>query len=373
MFGFEELLASELEDIGATDIEILTRAVRYRGDKELLYKSNLHLRTAIKILLPINTSITYDEGRLYRNVKRIDWSKYFSTEQTFAIDGVTSGDVFTHSQYVALKAKDAIVDRFREETGVRPSVDTENPDIRINVHIMDRSCTISLDSSGISLGKRGYKTTQVAAPLSEVLAAGLIMFTGWKGETDFMDPMCGSGTIPIEAALIAKNIAPGKFRDFSFQNWRDFDDQLWDRLKKEAEENEMAFDGNIIGFDQDGQAVNIARDNARIAGVNDIVNIKHQDFLKTEGYENDVLILMNPPYGERLEADEDMNQFYSEIGTHLKHSYEGNDAWIFSANFQALKHVGLRPSKKIKLYNGPLEARLHKYELYRGSKKIKKQ
>lgn len=371
LYGFEEILENELRGLGAKKIEKLTRAVRFFGDKELLYSCNLNLRTAIKILVPIDTSTAYDEGRLYRNIKRIEWETLFSINETFAIDGVTSGDVFTHSQYVALKSKDAIADRFREKTGERPSVDTDNPDIRINVHIQDRKCTVSLDSSGDSLGKRGYKTSQVAAPLSEVLAAGLIKMTGWKGDTDFIDPMCGSGTIAIEAALMAKRIAPGSFRTFLFENWVNFDPDLWEKVKQEAKAKERPFDGKIIGMDKDGQAVNIARDNARTAGVNDITAIRHQDFLESEGHGNEVLILMNPPYGERLEQDEDMNKFYGEIGTHLKHKYEGNDAWIFSANSEALKHVGLRPSKKIKLYNGPLEARFHKYELYRGSKKGK--
>lgn len=370
--GLEEVLEKEVTDLGGKEVQRLTRAVRFIGDKELLYKSNLQLRTALSVLKVIDTSTTYDEGRLYRNIKRLPWEKYFRINETFAIDGVTSGTVFTHSKYVALKSKDAIADRFREKFGKRPSVDTQNPDLRINIHIQDRKCTVSLDSSGDTLSRRGYKQAQTEAPLSEVLAAGMLRMTGWRGEENFLDPMCGSGTIAIEAALIARNIAPGNFRRFNFQKWEDYDENLWKTLKEKAKNDEVDFHGQIVASDKNPEAVQATRKNAKAAGVEDIIKCERQDFFKIEGIKN-ALIMMNPPYGERLEKDIDIIQFYEEIGTRLKHNFSGNDAWIFSANLQALKRVGLRPSRKVPLYNGPLEARLNKYELYQGSKKTDNQ
>lgn len=369
LFGFEELLAEELESIGATDIELLTRAVRYRGDTELLYRSNLVLRTAIKILKPIATFTVHDDKQLYEKVRSIDWSEYLMPIDTFAIDGITHSNYFNHSKYVALKTKDAIADQFRDKYNKRPSVDIENPDVRVSVHIADTTCTISLDSTGRSLGKRGYKTSQVYAPLSEVLAAGIILLSEWDRETDFIDPMCGSGTIPIEAALIARNIPSGCFREFTFENWNDFDEDLWEKIREEEFGKICEFEGNIVGYDVDPKAIEISRANAGRADLDDMIIFEKNDFVTGEPKYKLGHIVMNPPYGERLEEDNDMLEFYGELGTKLKHYYEGSDAWIISANLRALKFVGLRPSRKIKLFNGPLECRLQKFELYKGSKK----
>ncbi len=373
LFGFEQLLADELREIGATDIEILTRAVKYRGDNAILYKSNLLLRTAIKILKPIASFNAKNEDEFYDKVKRIDWSEYMTTEDTLAIDGITFSDVFTHSQYIALLTKDAIVDQFRDKTGVRPNVELENPNLRVNVHIADTTVSISLDSSGKSLGKRGYKTEQNAAPLSEVMAAGIIKLSAWDTTRPFIDPMCGSGTIPIEAALIARNIPVGNFRHFTFENWKDFDLSLWEAIKREANAAIVPFDGKILGFDIDPKSVQISRDNAKRAGVDDIFTVEHMDFFETSpGFDNAHLV-MNPPYGERLEEKEDMIDLYKAIGDHFKQHYNGCDAWVLSGNLEAIKFIGLRPSRKIWLYNGPIECKLHKFEMYRGSKKASKQ
>ena len=367
LFGLEELLAKELEQIGAKDINLLKRAVSYTGNKEVLYKSNLHLRTAIRILKPIKTFEANDEKELYNEIKKINWEDYLSVNNTFAIDGTTGGEVFTHSKYVALLTKDSIADQFRDKFDERPSVDVENPDLRINIHINNTFCTVSLDSSGSNLGKRGYKRKQVFAPLSEVLAAGIILTAGWDGKTTFIDPMCGSGTIPIEAALIAKNIAPGSFRTFGFEKWKDFDADLWDKLETEAQNDIVDFEGKIYGYDMDEDAISISEGNAQIAGVSNIVSFKKQDFLKTEDETSDSIIVMNPPYGERLMEDEEMIPFYKEIGDTLKKKYTGCDAWIISGNLRAIKLLGLRPSKRIPLFNGPIECRLNKFELYKGS------
>jgi len=369
IFGLEEILAEELKTIGAKDIKVLQRAVSYKGNKEILYKSNLYLRTAIRILVPISTFKANGERELYKGTQKIDWEKYLNTNKTFAIDGTTSGEIFTHSKYAALLTKDAIVDKFRDKFDARPSIDTENPDLRINLHINHNNVTISLDSSGSNLGKRGYKLKQVYAPLSEVLAAGIILASGWNKKQDFIDPMCGSGTFPIEAALIAKNIAPGSFRKFNFENWKDFDRGLLMQLKKEAENNEIEFDGRIRGFDMDDEAISISKENARRAGINRVVSFAKQNFINSEKKYANCHIIMNPPYGERLMEDDEIIPFYKEIGDQLKHNYTNCNAYIFSGNLQAIKHIGLKASSKIKLFNGPIECRLNKFELYAGSKK----
>lgn len=374
LFGFEQTLATELHDLGVTDVEILTRAVKYSGDQALLYKSNLHLRTAIKILKPIASFNVNSTEMLYQKVQSIQWDEYFSTSQTFAIDGITNSEIFTHSQFVALKSKDAIVDQFRTKYGVRPSVDIENPDMRINIHIADTTCTVSLDSSGKSLGKRGYKLHQVKAPLSEVLAAGIILLIGWDKKSNFIDAMCGSGTFPIEAALIARNIAPGSFRSFAFENWNDFDPALWSKIKREAKRNIIPLeDGLIQAYDIEKRAIDISWDNAQMAKVENQITFNNIDFFKTSPENDHGMIIMNPPYGQRLEDEDDIVPLYQEIGSHLKKAYSGWDAWILSGNLNAIKYIGLKPSRKIPLFNGPIDCRLNKFELYGGSKKASKQ
>jgi len=371
VFGLEEILAAELREIGATDIEILSRAVRYKGDKAMLYKSNLLLRTAVKVLMPINTFFAADEQQLYDKIKKIDWNDYFSYNKTFAIDGSTYSDVFTHSKFIALKSKDAIADQFRERFNIRPSVDPENPDIRINVHINDRTVVVSIDSSGTSLGKRNYRLAQTEAPINEVLAAGIILLSGWDRKCDFIDPMCGSGTFPIEAALLANNIPSGRNRKFGFEKWGNFDEDLWNEIKTEADSKILASETKIFAQDIDNKALDIAFENAKRAGVSDLITFDSIDFFHTSHNDGRGVVVMNPPYGERLQVNEITN-FYQDIGSRLKHFYQGCDAWIVSANYEAFKSFGLRTSRKIKLYNGPLECRLQKYELYMGSKKTSK-
>ena len=371
LFGFEEILAEELKSIGATDITLLKRAVKYKGNLATLYKSNLYLRTAIKVLRPIKTFNIRTQEDLYTNVKRIPWNQYFSVDETFAIDGVVSGEIFTHSKFVALRTKDAIADQFREEIGSRPNVDTNDPDLRINVHILNNTCTISLDSSGTSLGKRGYKEEQVEAPLSEVLAAGMIILSGWDKKSNFIDPMCGSGTIVIEAALMAQNIAAGSFRDFAFQKWRDYDYQLWKEILQEAKMERIPSSAKIIAYDIAPEAVHVTKGNAERAGVLDNISVTKSDFLETKHDGEPATIVVNPPYGDRLMEEDDIIPLYQEMGTQLKHVYNGCDAWIISGNLRAIKFIGLKPSRKIELYNGPIQCKFHKFELYRGSKRGK--
>lgn len=369
LFGLEEILAKELSDIGASDIELLNRAVKYKADLAMLYKSNLHLRTALKILKPIASFTAFNEQQLYDGIKKIKWDEFITPDKTIAVDGTSNSEIFKHSKYIALKTKDAIVDQFREKYKIRPSVDVEDPDLQINVHITETYCTISLDSSGIHLGKRGYRQAQTMAPISETMAAGIILLSGWDKKSDFLDPMCGSGTFPIEAALIASNMAPGRQRHFAFEKWKDFDSTIWNKIKEDGEKQVVSFEGKITGRDIDTGAVRIAGHNAERADVNKMVTFEHKDFLQNDSITEKGIVIMNPPYGERLNEEDEMIPFYKEIGTKLKHFYMGCDAWIISGNLDAIKFVGLKPSRKIKLFNGAIECRLHKYQMYQGSKR----
>lgn len=371
LFGLEEVLASEVRGLGVHEVEVLNRAVRYQGDLQLLYRSNLYLRTALKILKPIAFFKAENEIELYQEIKKIRWEEYLSPKETLAVDGTTNGETFNHSKFVALKTKDAIVDRFRETFGIRPSVDVENPDLQVNIHIAGTYCTVSLDSSGVHLGKRGYRQAQTLAPISETLAAGIIFLSGWDGKKNLLDPMCGSGTFPIEAALIATNTPPGLYRNFAFEKWKDFDVKILDKIKKYAETQIVPSEWKIFGRDIDRGAVRIATHNAERAGVDKFIKFENKDFLNEEDIMDNVHIVINPPYGERLNEEDEMIPFYKEIGSKLKHFYMGCDAWIVSGNLEAIKFVGLKPSRKIKLFNGPIECRLHHFQLYQGSKKIK--
>lgn len=368
--GLENILAEELKAIGAVDVVPAIRAVSFSGDKKILYNANLWCRTAIRILVPIKTFDCRNEDQLYAGVSSLPWSKFMSVDKTLAVDGVTVDSNMDHSYYAALKTKDAIVDQFRNKLGKRPSVDVNNPDLRINVHISKDVCTISLDSSGESLHKRGYRKHQGVAPLNEVLAAGLIMLTGWKGDSTFIDPMCGSGTLSIEAALIAANIAPGQFRfGFGFQTWKDYDEDLWYALKEEAEAKERdKIKFKIIASDISERAVRSAKDNAVSAGVGDLINFEISSFADLEAPAEPGVIIINPPYGERIQIEE-LEKFYSEIGDVLKKKYTGFTGWILTSNADAAKNIGLKQSKKITLYNGALECKYLKFELFKGTHK----
>ncbi|NNC95777.1 MAG: class I SAM-dependent RNA methyltransferase [Chitinophagales bacterium] len=369
LFGLEEVLAQEIEELCGVSPEILNRAVSFDGDMEMVFKCNLHLRTALRVVLPIRTIRAYNYKQYIRKIKSVDWSSIFHLDQTFSIHATTHSEVFRHSKYVALKAKDAIVDQFREKFDKRPSVDTENPDVQIYIHISDKDCTLSLDSSGESLDKRGYRLEMNAAPINEVLAAGIIKLTGWDHQTNFCDPMCGSGTFPIEAAMLTANIPAGFNRSFAFEKWKDLDRECWKRVKNEAVKNvNMPANNAIYAFDIDEESVQIAKENAKRAGVKDLINFKTEDLFESESNLSDTLLILNPPYGKRINPDE-LIGFYKSIGTALKHHFNGCTAWIISANLEALKFIGLKASKKIKLFNGPLECRLQRYDLFKGKRK----
>jgi len=372
LYGLEDVLAEELTNIGAQQVTKANRAIYFAGDKDLLYKANFNLRTAISILQPINTFKAKDENELYRKIQETDWSKIFSTKQTFAVESTVFSSVFKHSQYISLKTKDAIVDQFRTKQNVRPDVNTENPDILINIHISEDNCTLSLNSSGEPLFKRGYRIATRIAPLNEVLAAGLIKLSGWKPEHNFIDPMCGSGTLPIEAALIAGNIPPGIFRKkFSFENWNDFDPDLF---KKNIIDlnilKGITFQGRIIGVDQSSIAIEIAKNNIKDTILENLISFETTKFQDYKPSVNSGVIITNPPYGERIKMD-NIENFYKLFGDTLKRNYPNFVAWVLSSNKEAMKFFGLHPSKKIKIMNASLECTFNKYELYVGSLKIK--
>ncbi len=371
LFGFEDLLAKELTQLGAQEVKKGVRNVSFVGDKGFMYKANLGLRTAIKILKPIHSFKVFNEQDLYNNIYKMPWENYLKSSGSLAVDATIHSHLFKHSLFIALKTKDAIVDRFRDNTGERPNVDLKFPDLKINVHIDRNQCTISLDTSGDSLHKRGYKTATNIAPINEVLAAGMIMLSGWDGQSDFMDPMCGSGTMLIEAAMIACNIPPNLMRkEFAFERWQDWDVDLFEKIEESLLKKTRDFHYKIMGYDKAPSAVFKAKDNIKNAQLDDFITVKHEDFFKTQKGGSDKLhMVFNPPYGERLNID--LHAFYKSIGDTFKQNYPGTEAWFITSNLEALKHVGLRPSRKIQLFNAKLESRLVKYEIYEGSKKGK--
>ncbi len=370
-FGFEEILAKELQMLGAQDVELGIRMVSFKGDKGFMYKANLALRTALKILKPIYYFKATNDENLYKGISGINWSRYINSNQTFVIDTTVHSDYFKHSQFVSQKCKDAIVDQFRSKTGQRPSVDKDFPDLRINIHIDKDQVSVALDTSGNSLHQRGYKTATNIAPINEVLAAGMLLLSGWDGQGDFLDPMCGSGTILAEAAMIACNIPANINRkEFGFEKWNDWDNDLFDQILESLLKKVREFHYTIKGFDKAPSAVNKAKDNIKNANLEEYVTVSENNFFNSEKTTQGPLhMVFNPPYGERLDIE--MEEFYKNIGDTLKKNYPGTNAWFITANLEALKFVGLKPSRKIKLFNASLEARLVKYEMYEGSKRTK--
>lgn len=365
-FGLEEVLAAELLRLGAKNIETHNRAVSFFGDEGFMYKANVCLRTALRVLKPIASATVYNEEQLYDEVQKVNWDKFMRVDQTLAVSAVLNTDNFNHNQYVAQKCKDAIVDQFRDKTGKRPSVDRDNPDFSLYVFIFKDQLQLMLDSSGVPLYKRGYRQETNQAPLNEALAAGMVLISGWDARLSALyDPMCGSGTILIEAALIAANIPPGFYRqDYSFKHWPDFNEELFDKIYEAAISKINNVPVDIIGTDLLPHSIQKARENARAARVDDMIRFLQADFFETSfGLEKKYTIITNPPYGERLKS-QDVFALYKKTGDTLKHKYKGSNAWIISAGKDALKHVGLKTSRKITLFNGGLECKFCKYEMY---------
>ncbi|MDP5172203.1 MAG: class I SAM-dependent RNA methyltransferase [Bacteroidia bacterium] len=365
--GLEPILAEELRLLGATHIEPGKRMVTFRGDQTTLYRANLHLRTATRVLVPIKSFRAMHDKMLYDEIRKIQWKQFMRDFDTFAIDAVAHSRFFHHSLYVALKSKDAIVDQFRDRTGNRPSVDIKNPKIRFHIHIFEDQVTVYRDSSGESLHRRGYRQSKHPAPINEALAAGMILLSGWNGSTPFIDPMCGSGTIAIEAALIAMNRAPGIGRSFGFESWTDFNRAAWKKILDEAQLQERPVNVPILASDSNDAAVREARDTVEHAGLRDIVSVNHKEWSQLRPPQEPGTIIINPPYGERIN-DQNIEELYRSLGDGMKQNFPGWQGWIISSNLEALKKVGLRADHKFELYNAQLRCRFLGYDLYVGTK-----
>jgi len=373
MFGLEEVLATELTNLGAQDVEVGVRSVSFVGDKGFMYKANIALRTAIRILKPIKRFKVSDEDDLYKKIQQIEWERFMSVDSTFAIGAVVNSKNFTtNSHYISLKSKDAIADYFRHKYHKRPNVDVKHPDLKIHVHIQKDLCSISLDSSGDSLHKRGYRNLTNIAPINEVLAAGLVLLSGYTGDCNFIDPMCGSGTILIEAAMIANNIPANINRkEFGFENWEDYDEDLYFKIQDVLLKKITNSHFKIMGFDKAPSAVRKAKENVENANLSEFIGVHHINFFNSaKEVFGKTTILFNPPYGERLDID--INQFYKNIGDTLKGGYPDSTVWFITSNKEAIKHVGLRTSKRIPLKNGDLDCVYVRYDIYEGSRKAKK-
>ncbi|GIM48943.1 THUMP domain-containing class I SAM-dependent RNA methyltransferase [Capnocytophaga stomatis] len=371
-FGFEDILATELQKLGAANVQKGVRSVSFEGDKGFMYKANLCLQTALKILKPIHKFFIRNEKDYYQKLYDFHWEKYFDVKQTFAISVTLQTEIFNHSQYVGLRAKDAIVDRFRNKIGKRPNVDTLHPDLQLHIHIQKNEVIVSLDSSGASLHHRGYRSATNIAPINEVLAAGILLLSGWDGQSDFLDPMCGSGTFLIEAAMIACNIPANIHRrEFAFEKWNDYDVDLFELIFDSCLKKTREFHHSIVGYDKAPSAVAKAKENLKNANLSEYVEIHQKNFFESEKENKNAPLHMvfNPPYNERLQID--IPKFYESIGNTLKNNYPNTDTWFITSNLESLKYVGLRPSRKIKLFNGKLESRLLNYKMYEGSKKGK--
>ncbi|MBO5817133.1 MAG: RNA methyltransferase [Paludibacteraceae bacterium] len=370
--GLEQVLATELVQLGANNVQVERRAVSFTGDKRMLYTANMCLRTASRVLVPILSFKAQKADDIYEQVKALDWSQYMTVKTTFQIDATVYSDYFRHSQFVTYRVKDAIVDYWMERENQRPSVKLEGADLYLNVHIAGDRVTLSLDSSGESLHKRGYRVANTQAPINEALAAGMLLLAGWNGQSDFYDPMCGSGTLLIEAALIARNIAPGVYRQgFAFEKWADFDADLWDEVYND-DSREREFKHKIYGSDAGFYAVQAATKNIQSASLQRDIEVKQirvEELRLADTNTDGALVMINPPYGERLSQDKNVLRLYQDMGTALKHQFSGATAWVISSNEEALKCIGLRPAKKIHLVNGDLECLFNKYELFKGDRK----
>lgn len=370
-FGLEVILAEEIKKLGGRNVEIKNRAVNCEGDLGFLYKINYSARTALKIIIPILEFKAFNESKFYDKLFKFEWDEFMDVDQTFAIDSTVNSERFKHSQFMTFKMKDAIVDYFQNKYHKRPSIETKSPDIKFHLHIDRELVTISLDSSGDPLFKRGYRKEQGEAPINEVLASGMLQLAGWDGKGNFLDPMCGSGTLLIEAAMIALDLPAQIFRRrFAFQNWKNYDADLFSKIKEVRVNRVKEFSGKIVGYDIDARMLNAARTNVESAEMEDIIEVRKQNFFDSKKDLFPLLMVFNPPYDERISINDD--DFYKKIGDTFKTNYPNTLAWLISSDLEAVKKIGLRPSRKIKLFNGKLETRFLQYEMYEGTKKVHK-
>ncbi|MDZ4823355.1 MAG: THUMP domain-containing protein [Flavobacteriales bacterium] len=366
---FEPLLESEIVQLGGKNVEQGNRVVHFMGNDEHVYRMNFCLRTALRVLIPIENFIVHSSDDMYRKVKRVDWSRFLDVNSTFAIEPNSYSLLFRHPHFASHRMKDAIADYFTSKHGKRPDINTTNPDVQFDLHIdANNRVTISLDSSGRSLNQRGYRKSGADAPLNEVLAAGMIMLAGWKGESDFYNPMCGSGTLAIEAAMIARNLPPQSTKpEFGFMRWKNFDEELWREVKRDSFAKTVIPSCIFFASDIDPRQLNVARTNVSTSGMGEFIRLAQKDFMDELPTSENGIIIMNPPYGERLDAV-NIPELYKKIGDRLKHNWPGFQVWFISSNMEALKNFGLKPSKKIRLLNGSLECLYQKFELFRGKK-----
>ncbi|ASW74249.1 DNA methylase [Chryseobacterium piperi] len=370
-FGLEQVLAEEIKKLGGRNVEVKNRAVNCEGDLGFLYKINYSARTALKILVPVFEFKAFNQHQFYDKLYKMEWEQYMDVDQSFAIDATVNSETFKHSQFVTLKMKDAIVDYFQEKFKRRPNVEPKSPDIKFHLHIDRELVTISLDSSGDPLFKRGYRKEQGEAPINEVLASGMLQLAGWDGKGNFLDPMCGSGTLLIEAAMIAMDLPAQLYRKrFAFQNWNNYDADLFNKIKEFRVNRIKEFQGKIVGYDIDGRMLNAASVNIEAAEMEDVIEVKRQNFFDSKKELFPLLMVFNPPYDERISINDD--DFYKKIGDTFKTNYPNTLAWLISSDLEAVKKIGLRPSRKIKLFNGKLETRFLQYEMYEGTKKVHK-
>ncbi len=371
MFGLENVLAKELQELGIEEVEILNRAVGFTGDLATLYKANLCLRTALRVLVPIHSFEVRNEQDLYEKIKVMAWEDYMDVDDTLGINCSLNSPLFKHSQFLEQKTKDAVVDRFRDKYARRPSVDLTFPTLRIHLFINDNRCIVSLDSSGESLHKRGYRDKTNVAPINEVLAAGLVLLSGWDKKSNFVDGMCGSATILIEAALIAANIPAGSYKDlFGFEKWKNFDKELWDEVYDEAMSKITDEHPILIGCEISKNVARKAIINVSEANLRHRIQIENCDFADLAVPEGKAgVLILNPPYGERMDKDEDINGLYKMIGDTFKKKWAGYQAWVITSNMEAAKYIHLTPKPKIKVFNGALECRFMRYELYDGTRR----
>jgi len=368
--GLEDLLVEELAELGATEIVKQNRAANFKGNDEVLYRVNYASRFALRILKPLFHFNAEDPRELYLKARELDWGKVFNLHHTFSIDTLAfNSEPFQNTMYASLKLKDAIADHFRDKYGARPYIEKDNADIRINLHISGEKCVISLDSSGESLSLRGYRRQEHVAPVNEVLAAALVKISGWDGNTNFIDPMCGSGTILIEAAMKMLGIPAGYFRkSYSFHNWTDFNAKLWAEIRDEYAFQQIRPKVKIKGGDLSDAAVLKAGDNIREAGLQRYISVEKSDIKEFKPPRGGGVLLTNPPYGDRFKV-EDLRELYTEMGNQFKNRFTDYTAWVLSADLEALKSIGLRSSEKFKLFNGALESRFVRYDLFEGSQR----
>lgn len=370
-FGLEQILAEEIKKLGGRKVEVKNRAVNCEGDLGFLYKINYSTRTALKVLVPVYEFKAFNQHQFYDRLFKFNWEDFMDVDQSFAIDATVNSETFRHSQFITLKMKDAIVDYFQDKFKRRPNVETKYPDIKFHLHIDRELVTISMDSSGDALFKRGYRKEQGEAPINEVLASGMLQLAGWDGKGNFLDPMCGSGTLLIEAAMIAMDLPAQIFRKrFAFQNWKNYDADLFSKIKEFRINRVREFTGKIVGYDIDARMLNAARMNIEAAEMEDVIEVKKQNFFDSKKELFPLLMVFNPPYDERISINDD--DFYKKIGDTFKIHYPNTLAWLISSDLDALKKIGLRPSRKIKLFNGKLETRFLQYEMYEGTKKVHK-